>query len=265
MSDDDYPAAASTDIESDASFTPKRKSIRKAPKRARTMADHSSLGSEESTHPKSLHNIREPAAMRVALLKWYKTVEDNRQMPWRKPYDPKLGPEGRSQRAYEVCRPASLNLSMHATLTRYGCPKLCCNKRKLLQLSLTTTDGWKSVSHFSILYRNSNFIDSRQYLTLYVFLHPPSLLSNYFQANATLDEVNALWKGLGYYSRASRLLQGAQKVVKNYAGILPGKARDLEAHVPGIGRYSAGAVSSIAHGERVAAVRYTRPTAASEC
>lgn len=108
------------------------------------------------------------------------------------------------------------------------------------------------------------FLGFRQYLILCVFLHPPSLLPNYSQANSTLDEVNALWKGLGYYSRASRLLQGAQKVVKDHAGILPDKARDLEAHVPGIGRYSAGAVSSIAHGERVPAVSYMGPTTASE-
>lgn len=86
-----------------------------------------------------------------------------------------------------------------------------------------------------------------------------------FQANATIDEVNALWKGLGYYSRASRLLQGAQKVVANHAGILPDNARDLEARVPGIGRYTAGAISSIAYGEKVPAVSYQSLTAASEC
>lgn len=105
-SDDDYPAEASTDLESDTSFAPKRKPNRKAPKRARIMDDRSSEG---SIHPRSLHSIREPATMRVALLKWYKTVENNRRMPWRKPYDPNLGPEGRSQRAYEVCRPAPSN------------------------------------------------------------------------------------------------------------------------------------------------------------
>lgn len=44
-------------------------------------------------------------------------------------------------------------------------------------------------------------------------------------------------------------------MVKNYGGIMPDNARDLEASIPGIGRYSAGAISSIAYGERVPAVR----------
>jgi A/G-specific adenine glycosylase len=61
------------------------------------------------------------------------------------------------------------------------------------------------------------------------------------------------------------LLQGAQKVVESYAGILPDNARDLEAHVPGIGRYSAGAISSIAYGEKVPAVSCQSLPGASEC
>lgn len=59
---------------------------------------------------------------------------------------------------------------------------------------------------------------------------------------------------MGYYSRASRLLAGAQKVVKDYDGRLPGNSKDLEANIPGIGRYSAGAISSIAYGERAPVV-----------
>lgn len=77
------------------------------------------------------------------------------------------------------------------------------------------------------------------------------------QAGATVDEVNGLWKGLGYYSRASRLLAGAQKAVKDYEGRLPDNARDMEANIPGIGRYSAGAICSIAYGERVPVVCFT--------
>lgn len=66
--------------------------------------------------------------------------------------------------------------------------------------------------------------------------------------------MNALWKGLGYYSRASRLLAGAQKVAKELGGLLPGNAKDMEAKIPGIGRYSAGAICSIAYGEKVPVV-----------
>ncbi|KAJ7695449.1 DNA glycosylase [Mycena rosella] len=70
-------------------------------------------------------------------------------------------------------------------------------------------------------------------------------------AGASIDQVNSLWKGLGYYSRASRLLAGAQKAVADYEGRLPDNAKDMQANIPGIGRYSAGAICSIAYGENV--------------
>ncbi|KAF9266069.1 DNA glycosylase [Marasmius fiardii PR-910] len=69
-------------------------------------------------------------------------------------------------------------------------------------------------------------------------------------AASSIEDVNAIWKGLGYYSRASRLLVGAQKVVKEYGSKLPDNAKDMEANIPGIGRYTAGAICSIAYGER---------------
>lgn len=59
---------------------------------------------------------------------------------------------------------------------------------------------------------------------------------------------------MGYYSRASRLLAGAQKAVKEYDGRLPDNAKAMEANIPGIGRYSAGAICSIAYGEEVPVV-----------
>jgi len=65
-----------------------------------------------------------------------------------------------------------------------------------------------------------------------------------------------LWKGLGYYSRAARLLSGAQKAVKELHGRLPDNAKDMEAKIPGVGRYSAGAISSIAYNQCVPVVGY---------
>ncbi len=48
-------------------------------------------------------------------------------------------------------------------------------------------------------------------------------------------------------------------MVKDHGGRLLDNARDLEANIPGIGRYSAGAISSIAYGERAPAVRLGNP------
>ncbi|KAI0040452.1 DNA glycosylase [Auriscalpium vulgare] len=70
-------------------------------------------------------------------------------------------------------------------------------------------------------------------------------------ANSNIDTVNGLWKGLGYYSRAARLLSGAQKVVQDLNGRLPDNAKEMESLIPGIGRYTAGAICSIAYNEQV--------------
>ncbi|KAI8148757.1 DNA glycosylase [Fennellomyces sp. T-0311] len=64
-------------------------------------------------------------------------------------------------------------------------------------------------------------------------------------AEADIEKVNELWAGLGYYSRARRLWEGAQKVVREFDGSLPSNAEDLQRYIPGVGRYTAGAVASI--------------------
>lgn len=72
-------------------------------------------------------------------------------------------------------------------------------------------------------------------------------------AEAPEEDVIKLWEGLGYYSRARHLHQAAQQLVDRYRGRLPDRAADLAA-LPGVGRYTAGAVASIAYGEPVSAV-----------
>ncbi|XP_042238772.1 adenine DNA glycosylase-like [Homarus americanus] len=67
-------------------------------------------------------------------------------------------------------------------------------------------------------------------------------------ARATLEEVNQVWAGLGYYSRARRLHEGAVKVVKELDGEFPDDRDSLIQHLPGIGRYSGSAIASIALG-----------------
>jgi A/G-specific adenine glycosylase len=68
-------------------------------------------------------------------------------------------------------------------------------------------------------------------------------------ADAPLDDVLAAWAGLGYYSRARNLKKGAEAVTARWAGALPSRASELR-EVPGIGPYTAGAIASIAFGER---------------
>jgi A/G-specific adenine glycosylase len=68
-------------------------------------------------------------------------------------------------------------------------------------------------------------------------------------ARARLDTVIKLWEGLGYYSRARNLHQAAQEIVARFGGHLPASREELLT-LPGIGRYTAGAIASIAFGRR---------------
>ena len=67
-------------------------------------------------------------------------------------------------------------------------------------------------------------------------------------ARARLDTVLKLWEGLGYYRRAHHLHQAARIIVRDLHGVLPRTRQGLMA-LPGVGRYTAGAIASIAWGQ----------------
>ena len=72
-------------------------------------------------------------------------------------------------------------------------------------------------------------------------------------ARADEDEVMSLWQGLGYYSRARSLREGARHVVERHEGRIPDGVTEL-LDLPGVGPYSAAAIASIAFGRRVPVV-----------
>ena len=67
-------------------------------------------------------------------------------------------------------------------------------------------------------------------------------------AEATPETIHKLWEGLGYYTRVRNLQKASRQIIANHNGQFP---RDHEAilDLPGIGRYTAGAISSIAFNE----------------
>jgi A/G-specific adenine glycosylase len=69
-------------------------------------------------------------------------------------------------------------------------------------------------------------------------------------AAAPLDDVLKAWEGLGYYARARNLHRAAGQVVSEHGGRFPQTTAALQT-LPGIGRYTAGAIASIGFGERV--------------
>ncbi|WP_053237077.1 A/G-specific adenine glycosylase [Sandaracinus amylolyticus] len=64
-------------------------------------------------------------------------------------------------------------------------------------------------------------------------------------ASASEDDVLSMWSGLGYYRRARLLHAGVREVVASYGGRVPDDATSRRA-LPGVGRYTAGAIGSIA-------------------
>ena len=65
------------------------------------------------------------------------------------------------------------------------------------------------------------------------------------RAAAPEDAVMAAWSGLGYYRRARLLHEGVREVVERYGGLVPDETNALRT-LPGVGRYTAGAIGSIA-------------------
>ncbi|MGC8559295.1 MAG: A/G-specific adenine glycosylase [Phycisphaerae bacterium] len=72
-------------------------------------------------------------------------------------------------------------------------------------------------------------------------------------ARADITDVLTLWAGLGYYRRAHQLHAAARDILNNHGGVIPTEF-DRLLNLPGFGPYTAGAVASIAFGQRVPAV-----------
>lgn len=72
-------------------------------------------------------------------------------------------------------------------------------------------------------------------------------------ANCDDDRLHKLWEGLGYYSRVRNLKKAAQVIMSAHGGVFPTELDQILA-LPGIGDYTAGAISSIAFDEKRAAV-----------
>ena len=72
-------------------------------------------------------------------------------------------------------------------------------------------------------------------------------------AAAQEEQLLKLWEGLGYYNRVRNLNKAAQIIMEEYNGIMPDEYKEL-LKLPGIGSYTAGAISSIAYGRKAPAV-----------
>lgn len=72
-------------------------------------------------------------------------------------------------------------------------------------------------------------------------------------AEAPEEQLLKLWEGLGYYNRVRNMQQAAKTVMEEYQGVFPADYEEL-LKLKGIGTYTAGAIVSIAYGQKVPAV-----------
>lgn len=72
-------------------------------------------------------------------------------------------------------------------------------------------------------------------------------------AEAKEEVLLKLWEGLGYYNRVRNMQMAAKQVMEQYGGNMPGEYEEL-LKLKGIGSYTAGAIASIAFGQKVPAV-----------
>ncbi|CAN8103870.1 unnamed protein product [Discula destructiva] len=147
---------------------------------------------------------------RSALLSWYDGVNTKRAMPWRKPF---IDPADYQDKA---------------------------------QLRQALTQRAYEVFISEIMLQQTRVATVIDYWNRWMARWP----TIYDLAQADEDEVMSAWRGLGYYSRCRRILEACRMVVQHaeWDGLMPQDAKDLEAHIPGVGPYTAGAISCIVFG-----------------
>ncbi|KAI0025908.1 DNA glycosylase [Xylariomycetidae sp. FL0641] len=171
--------------------------------------------------PSRAHDLRyhqprllDSRSERASLLSWFDSVSSARAMPWRKPWiDPRHGSDGAADAA-----------DLRARLERRAY-EVWISEIMLQQTRVAAVIGyWERWM--------------AQWPTIQAL------------AAATPDDVLAAWRGLGYYSRATRIHDAAKLVCADSAldGLLPSAVDELVARVPGVGRYTAGAISAIVFG-----------------
>ncbi|KAI1128020.1 DNA glycosylase [Nemania abortiva] len=169
--------------------------------------------------PQRIHNVgyHRPLLLdnrkgRDALLEWFDAVSSQRSMPWRKPWiDP-------SENADD---PALLRQRLERRAYEVWISEIMLQQTRVA----VVIDYWN------------------RWMEKWPTIHE--------LAAAEPDDVLAAWRGLGYYSRATRI-HDASKLVREdpvMKGLLPSAVDELVAKVPGVGRYTAGAVSAIVFGK----------------
>lgn len=110
---------------------------------------------------------------------------------------------------------------------------------------------WRETSDPYRIWLSEIMLQQTQVVTVLPYYHRFLLTFPTIQdlAAAPLDKVMKLWAGLGYYARARHLHRAAKEVVGQFDGRIPSSFEEIIS-LPGIGRSTAGAILTIAFGQR---------------
>ena len=229
----------------------------KAASRASTSPDIEDLFAK---HPDVRSVIERAPEARRALLDWYD--ENHRVLPWRRnAFSKHCEPTDAVTDADDASRAMTANEDPVETAKLYWRLDHLCATRGAAR-DVPTEQYAYGVWVSEIMSQQTQIERVATYWRRWMAKWP----TVHALADATQEEVNEMWAGLGYYRRARFLLEGARRVARrgetgekksgNETSISTSFPRTSEAlgGIPGVGPYTAAAVASIAFGEPVAAV-----------
>ena len=198
------------------------------------------IGHRDGFHAFSDEEIQE---ITNRIVKWYHL--NRRKLPWRgdqPPYSKTAAVKTTSKRE-----------SSQVSLTNFFSPKK--QKKETEKEEPKTYDFVKEgitgyTEYVSEIMLQQTRVDTVIDKYIQWMQHFPTIKS---LSEATEEEVNSLWSGLGYYRRAQYLVKGARYIVEHCNGEIPTTKEEL-LKVPGVGEYTAGAILSIAYNKPEAAV-----------
>lgn len=172
-----------------------------------------------ATHNTSYHNItpNDIQQIQLRLIDWY-TI-NRRKLPWRGDTCELIGAEDHGSKSHVD----TMNVVSNQTQVTIPC---------------SAYGTWIS----EVMLQQTRVDTVVQYWIRWMMKYPTIDTL----ANSTIDDINMLWAGLGYYRRAKYIYDTAQLLHSQYNNQLPDTLDDL-LKLPGIGRYTAGAIVSIAY------------------
>jgi A/G-specific adenine glycosylase len=199
----------------------------------------------------SFHHLQpeKAAEIRLALLNWYRS--NRRKLPWRGDAPPYNGSTAQVKDSEEKSKkrqgPKTKQTSLNSFLAAKAKP-VSSGVQSLSPAFVVSQDVAEviPVSGYGVWVSEIMLQQTRVEAVIPYYLRWMKRFPTVFDlAEASEEDVNAHWAGLGFYRRARLLHNGAKIVVQKYDGNLPQTVEGLTA-ITGVGRYTASAIASIA-------------------